>query len=316
MAHMIDMSNGKANMAYKGATPWHGLGQSLESGATIDQWTEAAGLNWRAMLSPIQYGTGNGNTEVFDGQHVLYRDDTLAPLGLVSSRYKPVQPADVMEFFRAICDGAGFEMETAGSLRGGAQIWALAKAGEGTQIAEGDTMLPYVLLATSYDGSLPTIAKFTGVRVVCNNTLTLATSSRDKGAAIKTRHSTHFDPARIASQLGIVQARFNEIAAASQSLASQRITLEDADGLLLQILGQSEDVSSLENKPLQDAIAADEGTTLAGLIGDSDKLRKSKEYKRIMGLFEDKTAIGSDLLFFQSHFQKYSLHCFFCYIKT
>ena len=57
MAHMIDETTGRAAMAYIGATPWHGLGQALTPDATIEQWTEQAGLNYRVLESVVEYTT-------------------------------------------------------------------------------------------------------------------------------------------------------------------------------------------------------------------------------------------------------------------
>ena len=44
MAHMIDTTTGTAAMAYAGQKPWHGLGQELTPGASIEEWTRQAGL--------------------------------------------------------------------------------------------------------------------------------------------------------------------------------------------------------------------------------------------------------------------------------
>lgn len=55
MAHEIDMSNERENMAYTGQIPWHGLGQELERDASLEQWQEAAGLNWSAVKSPVMF---------------------------------------------------------------------------------------------------------------------------------------------------------------------------------------------------------------------------------------------------------------------
>ena len=37
MSHELDTSTGTVAMAYVGAVPWHGLGQSMPSGATPDE---------------------------------------------------------------------------------------------------------------------------------------------------------------------------------------------------------------------------------------------------------------------------------------
>ena len=55
MAALLDMSTGKAGIAYVGEVPWHGLGQELEEGASLDQWRVAAGLDWKYLPRQVQY---------------------------------------------------------------------------------------------------------------------------------------------------------------------------------------------------------------------------------------------------------------------
>jgi phage/plasmid-like protein (TIGR03299 family) len=183
-------------MAYVGSTPWHRLGQRLQAGASIGEWIAAAGLDWEALMVPGFMQIGADLVRVPDHFH-LVRSDTLAPLGAFSGQYKPVQPAQVLEFFRDyVTVDDRFTLETAGSLKDGAVIWALAKF-NGDLEAGGDQHSAYVQLATSMDGSMATTAQGTFVRTVCNNTLTAG--MRDKRAVVKVRHSREFK--------GVVQAQ-------------------------------------------------------------------------------------------------------------
>lgn len=93
-------------------------------------------------------------------------------------------------------------METAGVLRDGEKIWGLAKVNDGVEIVDGDVIKPYLLLATSYDGSLATTARFTSIRVVCNNTLQMARAD-NKSGVVKVRHDSTFDSDAVRRQLGI-----------------------------------------------------------------------------------------------------------------
>lgn len=126
MAHEITIhANGVAEMAYVGVTPWHGLGQILMPDSTIEEWRIAAGLNWTIERSPVKFM--NGTLHDWNEHQVLYRSDTNAPLSIVSNRYHIVQPEAVLEFFRDLVADAGFQIETAGTLKGGKRIWALAR---------------------------------------------------------------------------------------------------------------------------------------------------------------------------------------------
>ena len=94
MAHMIDTSNGTAAIAFVGRTPWHGLGQSLTPGATIDEWTREAGLAYTVLESPVLFRHPSATyPEVFNGRKVLHRSDNGTPLAVVSDGYRVVQPS-------------------------------------------------------------------------------------------------------------------------------------------------------------------------------------------------------------------------------
>jgi phage/plasmid-like protein (TIGR03299 family) len=210
MAHLIETINGKSSIAYVGETPWHGLGQQLTADAPIDLWRKEAGLDWTAETANVKYEVyteDNQFTEYVPNSKVVYRSDTFAPLGIVSNRYNLVQPDEVLDFFNKLSIAAGFQLETAGALAGGKRIWGLAKVGESASVNNpNDKVIPYVLLATSYDGSMATIAKFTSVRVVCQNTLSYSLNSKEK--ALRITHSKKFNPESVRSQLGIAVDRF------------------------------------------------------------------------------------------------------------
>ena len=106
-------------------------------------------------------------------------------------RYQVVQPKAVLEFYRDLTEISGFELETAGVLKEGKKFWALAKTGKEAALKGNDLVKGYLLLATSCDGTLATTATPTTIRVVCNNTLTIALNGAT--SAIKVPHSTSFD---------------------------------------------------------------------------------------------------------------------------
>ena len=50
MAHNVEIIDGKAQMAYSGEVPWHGLGTEVPADLTPEQMLEAAGLNWEVEI--------------------------------------------------------------------------------------------------------------------------------------------------------------------------------------------------------------------------------------------------------------------------
>jgi phage/plasmid-like protein (TIGR03299 family) len=236
MAHELTINTeGKADMAFVGATPWHGLGQTMPQGATIDQWAISAGLNFTLQKATVNYWNGHGELTDFQGQFVLYRTDNGAPMATVSERYQPVQPIEALNFFRSFAEAGEMSIETAGSLMGGKKFWALARVNHGTNcnVSENDKINPYVLLASSCDKTLSTIAKMTTIRVVCNNTLSIATSDK---SGLKIPHSTKFNPDSVKSQMGLVKETFQKAQNSFKKMHATKMNREEAIKFFVHLL--------------------------------------------------------------------------------
>lgn len=237
MAHEIYQINGKDSMAYVGQTPWHGLGQQLTMGADLATWLTEAGLDWQLSESPAMFSREiDGVYEItdFPGQKVLYRSDNGTPMSVVSNRYQAVQPAEVVEFFREFVAAGDMTLETAGSILGGAKIWALARLGQDFTVAGQDKVNPYVLLATSCDRSMATTGQLTSVRVVCNNTLNMAING--KSAAVKVPHSTKFDAQKVKEDMGLVRESIQTHANSMRAMHQISLTDEQAMKFFIRLL--------------------------------------------------------------------------------
>lgn len=179
MAHNIDMSNGRANIAFIGERPWHGLGVEMPADANITEWRKAAGLDFTVAKSDSIELIVNGKDDQhirfpFSAKRGTYRTDTMAPLGIVGKDYKLVQPAEVLDFFEQYAKAGDMKLDVAGSILGGRRVWAIAKLDMEIKVMEEDVSRPYFLLTTSFDGETGTIGTFGTTRVVCNNTLNIA----------------------------------------------------------------------------------------------------------------------------------------------
>jgi phage/plasmid-like protein (TIGR03299 family) len=220
MAHLIE------TMAYANETPWHGLGNSLSPDSSIETWQQAAGLDWTVSKRAVEFGVGLSDPHVFKDKFVLARDSDHKPYSVVSGRYKPVQPKEILEFFRDLVQMHGMQIETAGALKDGQRIWALAKTGEVHKVLGVDQVDGYLLLATSYDGSFSTLAQFTSVRVVCNNTLQMA--FKDYTGRISIPHFRAFDAEAIKAEMGIGREAWTGYGRSLDVLAKLRLDVTKA----------------------------------------------------------------------------------------
>ena len=240
MAHLIE------TMAYRGQTPWHGLGEHLPEHQPLEVWAEAAGMNWQIQESPVHYSIENVHNAsmfgTFDEQKVLYRSDTNTALSVVSNRYQVVQPMEVLEFYRDLTEQAGFELETAGVLKGGRKFWALAKTGHSTALKGNDVVNGYLLLATSCDGSLATVAMPTTVRVVCNNTLSIAVNNSEN--AVKVSHRSVFDADAVKKRLGVAVSHWDQFMYEMKVLSERKVSTKEANAYFETLLTQTTPQSS------------------------------------------------------------------------
>ena len=243
MSHLVE------TMAYVGQTPWHLLGNVLPKKQPIDVWAQAAGMQWHIRETPVRYMATDDNSALygeameFPDQKVLYRSDTKAPLSVVSGRYQVVQPQEVLEFYRDLSEVAGFELETAGVLKAGRRFWALARTGKSACLKGNDVVHSYLLLATSCDGTLATMAIPTSVRVVCNNTLAIALQGANAGTgagSIKVPHSTSFDAQAVKRQLGIAVGQWDSFMYRMKTLAERKVKTHEAMNYFLKGICQTD----------------------------------------------------------------------------
>lgn len=252
MAHQISFVNGKAQYAST-QREWHGLGELMPAGQTVEQWQAAAGMNYEIKRGLVRYATERfdestaviGNLKKLDDKVVLFRNDTGAALGVVSDSYKVVQPAAVLEFFREWADKGGVTIESAGVLFGGKRYFATAKLGDAVSVDGGrDRIVPYALLSTSADGSLATECRWTTVRTVCNNTLSLALRAN---AAFKVSHRSVFKPEDARDAVEAANEEFSAFMQSARTLAKVKMEQDIAEAMTVKLLMKSSEEVARES---------------------------------------------------------------------
>lgn len=218
------------SMAYVNETPWHGLGNQLSPHQPIEVWAKQAGMDWKIKQSPVYYHSQRNTSVLYPDHQVLFRSDTEQALSVVSSRYQVVQPREILEFYRDLTEAGGFELETAGVLKGGRKVWALAKTNQSAVLKRNDVVNGYLLLATACDGTLATTAQFTSVRVVCNNTLAVALANGN--GAVKVPHSTTFNAQAVKKQLDISVSSWDHFIYRMKTLSERKVSTTEAQSFV------------------------------------------------------------------------------------
>lgn len=224
MAHEIEMIDGKAQMAYVGETPWHGLGTKVPGDLTPEQMLQAAGLDWEVEKVEAFAKVGGKNVSV--GRSALVRKSDNRILDVVSDDWNPVQNAEAFEFFNDFIAEGDMEMHTAGSLKGGQIVWALAKVNDSFELFGGDKVESYLHFSNFHKYGLATDVRFTPIRVVCNNTLTLSLNTKVE-RMVKISHRREFNGDNVKLMLGVAAEKLAKYKEMAQFLGSKRYNNEN-----------------------------------------------------------------------------------------
>ena len=224
MAHEIENINGKYQMAYAGDVPWHGLGVKVPADLTPEQMLQAAGLDWTVRKIPATVNINGINVAV--GHSALIRNIDDKILDVVSDDWNPVQNHEAFDFFNEFVAAGDMEMHTAGSLKNGQIVWGLAKVRESFELFKGDQIDSYLLFSNFHKYGFSTDVRFTPIRVVCNNTLTLSLNSAVE-RMVKISHRVKFAPDDVKGMLGIAKEKLSEYKEMASFLGSKKAKDED-----------------------------------------------------------------------------------------
>jgi phage/plasmid-like protein (TIGR03299 family) len=236
MAHNISQRNGQAAVMVVSEPAWHRLGTVLNSPATAEQAIAAAHLDWEVVKQPLFAGEAEQH-HVPDYYAVVRGDDwakkKATVLGIVRSGYTPVQNREAFGFFDPIVGQKAAVYHTAGALGDGERVWILAKLPGEIRVIGDDITEKFLLLANSHDGNSAVQIKFTPIRVVCQNTLTMALS---QGPTLRVPHTRDVRERLMiaANLLNAIKVRYSELEGVFQSMTRIQVNGDK----LQQYLGQ------------------------------------------------------------------------------
>ena len=219
MSHELEIVDGKAMMAYAGDVPWHGLGTKVSTDLSPREMMVEAGLDWSVEKHPALINVRGELIET--GQEALIRTDTNAVLTNVGKNWNPVQNSEAFDFFAEYCAAGDMEMHTAGSLKNGVITWVLAKVNESFDILGDDQVDSYLLLSNPHQYGKAISVRFTPIRVVCNNTLTMSLSAKSNNQ-VTMNHRSKFNPDMVKDHLGIAHEKFAQYKEMAEYLGNKQ----------------------------------------------------------------------------------------------
>jgi phage/plasmid-like protein (TIGR03299 family) len=219
MAHMVE------TMAYAGETPWHGLGVAVSNDLTPQQMMQKAGLDWTVEKHDSFAFIQVGDDRIPTGQQALVRSSDNKVLTNVGEGWNPVQNEEAFSFFNEFVLAGDMEMHTAGSLKDGKMVWALAKIKDSFDVLQGDQVDSYLLFSNPHQYGKSIDVRFTPVRVVCNNTLTFSLDQKVVNS-VTMSHRSEFDPSKVKEMMGLAHEKFGKFREMSEFLSAKQFSMD------------------------------------------------------------------------------------------
>lgn len=280
MSHELDGTGGVTFFADSRNDAWHQLGQQLDRTMTGAEALEYAHLaRWNVRKMPAWTADEDGNMIPMTGRFATVRTNPISNeveyLGDVGSRYQVVQNEDLVNFMDALVDESGAHFETAGSLRGGTQVFATLRipnymtfTGKGG--VEDKTDL-YIAVMNSHDGYGSLGVLITPVRVVCANTQAAAIGSAKSRWSV--RHTSGalnaIEEARQALSLSFAYG--DAFAEEMQNLIDREVDTQEAERLINSIFAVEEaETERAKNGRLDNAAQVMTGLNLKTVMGFED----------------------------------------------
>ncbi len=164
-----------------------------------------------------------GGYEQIAGRKAMVTSDTNEVLGIFKDGYQGHSYKEwLLDNVASILDD-DLQIGSAGLLRNRGQAWVSVEVSENFMTPEGVEFRPFLLAATSFDGSLATSYGRKVTRVICDNTCEAALS--EEGQSFKLRHSkySHLKLQDARKALEIVHTMADDFAAEVARLTAVKV---------------------------------------------------------------------------------------------
>ncbi len=209
------------DMWYTGDVPWHGFGISVPTLNALPDEAKAREYNKRA----VAYLGDDNAWHVLDTHSAIYSPYYKQVMSVMGADYEIHSPEALFNgVFLPYMEAGQLEGRTMGFLGGGKRMWILAAVpGAVSDAGNGDKSELFMLLATSFDGTLGTMAKPTKTRVVCQNTMSVAMHD-SMGKVFSQRHTSELKTDEARKQVENAISAFYTMAESEANMKSIKVT--------------------------------------------------------------------------------------------
>lgn len=243
-AHLDSMAWQETDAAGAGM-PWHGGGERVgfSEVLTPSQFMVRAGCDWPVFKRPALYTHGDGSTvEIPDCFAVGRIKDGIEEVwGTVGARHEVLPNATAFDWFAPFVESGEAQIHTAGALKGGRVVWALARINrDPIEVVKGDYVEKFLKLSHAHDGSLAVRLGFTPTRIVCWNTLQAAIND-EASKLIRLKHTKRMLATMdvVRETIKLADATFEATAAQYKFLAGKSAAnKDDVRRFVLEVLAE------------------------------------------------------------------------------
>ena len=185
-----------------------------------------AGLDWQVAKFPLEYVFDDDGTALaVPDKYALVRTTDGMYFDTVGPNWNLLKNEEAFQLFHDFVMQGDMEMHTGGSLKDGQYVWALAKVSESFDVFGEDRVDSYLLFSNPHQYGKSIDIRFTPIRVVCNNTLTLSLNQATKNG-VRIGHRTEFNPDTVKETLGLAHEKFAKYKEMAEFLGSRKVTAE------------------------------------------------------------------------------------------
>ena len=291
------MSHEIETMAFTGATPWHGLGKSIDFAdvGDVQSFQIEAGLDWTVRLDNNHKRDGTP----IDDSYYIERVSDGAILGKsVTDRYLPTQNSEMFNFFLPYVDSGKLYLHTAGSLFGGRKVWVMASPMKGFTLDGNDEVVSNAIFTLDHTGLHANTMMLSPVRVVCNNTWTLAKSIASD--EVRHNHKVAFDSEIMDAALNQFNAAFDDFEREAIQMARRVLTGAEELEFFQRVFGgkiKNKDGKVIQSRAVQKALALSRGKDIPKTVTKSGptKAETKSQLDALTKLMEEAAQSGKVL---------------------
>lgn len=234
----INKNTGQAAAAFAREAAWHRLGTVTEDAMTAEEALKTAHLDgWEVETMPLVTAAHDGSPLLVPNRFATVRkspwtDGQSDPLGIVGGDYEPIQNEDAFAWLNNLADQSGAKFVSAGSLFDGARVFVAMEMEEQIKIGGEDAFGQYLSAVTSHDGSLALTTLVTPIRIVCQNTASLALKSAQVTHKVRHTGSIEGRVQEARDVLGITLGYADAFTAAMEDLLDREMTNDAFDALI------------------------------------------------------------------------------------